>query len=189
MAQSTARQRVAIAGTVTNVATEEGIPQVLVRITQAPAPFVVRLLEIIRQDVSNRPKLAASYQHLFAKRRVTADTLRTAQIILEAFEHHHWLSAPRPDQTITGGDGHYCFFDLPPGTYGLTATFTAPNYCHGVTQGQVEVQQSHQWLAFSELDLAMTLVPNQLSIPTSREALSPLAPEPLNSPELLLCRS
>jgi hypothetical protein len=171
MAQSTARQRVAIAGTITNAATGEGMPQVWVRITQAPTAFVAELMATLRTVLRLRPDLSASYGHLFDGRPITTDTLKTAQILLDAFERNCWLPSPRVDQTVTGGDGHYCFFDLVPGFYSLTATFMAPNTCHGSTQGQVLVQQSSQRLAFSALDLSMSLVPSQLSIPAQLETL------------------
>jgi hypothetical protein len=188
MAQSTAKQRVAIAGTVTNAATGEGMPQVLVRITQAPTLFIAELMATLEAELRLRPELRASYGHLFDGRPITADTLKTAQILMDAFDRHQWLPGPRADQTVTGGDGHYCFFDLVPGVYGLTATFMAPNYCHGSTQGQVMVQQSRQRLAFSELDLSMSLVSSQLSIPAQLERLEVRLSRPaLSTTERLSC--
>jgi hypothetical protein len=98
-------------------------------------------------------------------RPVTPDTLKLAQLLFNTFERNQWLVAPRPDQTLTGGDGHYCFFDLPPGDYGLTATLAIPHVCRGTTQGQVRVHPSDQWLAFSALDLTLSLQPCPISIP------------------------
>ncbi len=165
MAQSMARQRVAIAGTVTNAATGEGMPQVIVQITQAPLAFVAELMATLETELIQHPDLSANYNHLFEGRPITTDTLKTAQILLDAFERNHWLSSSRADQTITGGDGHYCFFDLASGIYRLTATYLVPNYCYGSTQGEVLVEPSRLRLAFSELDLAMSLVPSPLAIP------------------------
>ncbi|HIK45717.1 MAG TPA: hypothetical protein IGR64_12665 [Leptolyngbyaceae cyanobacterium M65_K2018_010] len=180
-------QRVAIAGTVTNAATGDGLPQVLVRITQAPPLFTQRLMTLIQAHIAERPDLARRYDHLLGNRPVTLDSLKTAQIILDTFERHHWLQVDRLDQTYTGGDGHYCFFDLDPGEYHLTATCTIPNQCHGSTLGRVQVQQSHQRLAFSELDLALSLRPSSLSIPAQMEEANTSSYR-LNPPQPLVSR-
>ncbi|NJL47398.1 MAG: hypothetical protein HC929_07780 [Leptolyngbyaceae cyanobacterium SM2_5_2] len=170
MAQLIVRQRVAIAGTVTNADTDEGMPQVLVRITQAPLVFIGELMATLETEIEQHPELKTSYGHLFDGRPITPDTLKTAQILLDAFERNRWLSTPRTDQIVTGGDGHYCFFDLASGLYRLTATYLVPNRCYGSTQGQVLVERSSLRLAFSELDLSMSLVPSPLAIPAQMPA-------------------
>lgn len=172
MANSQARQRVAIAGTITNTTTGEVMPQVLVRIAQGPEAFVALLMTSVEATLDHLPHLRANYNHLLAGRPITADTLRTAQIILDSFERSHLLTTPRHDQTITGGDGHYCFFDLPPGNYGLTATMATLDHCYGAIRGQVQVQHTDHWLAFSELDMALTLVPSHLPLPSSEPVKS-----------------
>ncbi|MGF1567310.1 MAG: hypothetical protein ACFCVD_04445 [Nodosilinea sp.] len=164
MADLKARQRVAIAGTVTNLDTGDIVPQVVVRITEAPPGFVAMLMATVEAVLVNHPELMAHYGHLL-NRAITADTLKTAQILLDSFERHHWLSTLRQDQTITGGDGHYCFFDLPPGPYTITGTVTTLNHRCGLVQAQVEVKQTELRLAFSRLDLAVALRPVQLAIP------------------------
>ena len=153
------QQRVAIAGTVINAASQEGLPQVVVRITQAPLDCIQGFLSILEDALADHPSLMANYQRLIGGRPVTLDTLNLAQALFNTFERNQWLIAPRPDQTLTGGDGHYCFFDLPPGDYGLTATLAIPRVCQGTTQGRVRVDLSDQWLAFSALDLTLTLSP------------------------------
>lgn len=158
-------QRVAIAGTVINAATQEGLPQVIVRITQAPAACIQRFLEILEESLLAHPLLMANYRRLMVDRSITTETLQLAQALFNTFECHQWLVAPRPDQTITGGDGHYCFFDLPPGDYGLTATLTIPQVCQGSTHGRVRVDPSDQWLSFSELDLSLSLGPTARAVP------------------------
>lgn len=157
--QAAEPQRVAIAGTVINATTQEGLPQVVVRITQAPTDCIQIFLTILENALADHPQLMRSYQRLIGGRPPTADTLSLAQSLFNTFERNQSLVAPRPDQTMTGGDGHYCFFDLPPGSYGLTATLAIPHVCQGTTQGRVRVFPSDQWLAFSALDLTMTLSP------------------------------
>lgn len=166
------RQRVAIAGTIANAATEEGLPQVRVRITQAPQAFSVMMMMTLKASIGDRAEFLDRYSHLFDEanpRSITADSLKTAQVVLDALENHHGLHGPRPDQTRTGGDGHYCFFDLPSGSYGVTATLLLPNQCHGSAQGYVQVPHSAQRFAFGELDLAMTVRPSSLSIQPRRD--------------------
>lgn len=157
--QPTRQQRVAIAGTVVNGATQEGLPQVVVRITQAPVDCIESFLTILDEALRPYPHLRTSYQRLMHGRPITPATLKLAQALFHTFEHHQWLRAPRPDQTLTGGDGHYCFFDLPPGDYGLTATLSIPQVCQGATQGRVRVHPSDRWLAFSDLDLTLAVQP------------------------------
>ncbi len=165
--QSAEPQRVAIAGTVINAATQEGLPQVVVRITQAPIDCIQSFLTILENAVADHPQLMIRYQRLIGGRPPTAETLSLAQSLFNTFEHNQSLVAPRPDQTLTGGDGHYCFFDLPPGDYGLTATLAIPRVCQGVTQGRVRVLPSDQWLAFSALDLTLSLTPDPSTLPGS----------------------
>jgi hypothetical protein len=173
-AHQTQQQRVAIAGTVINADTQEGLPQVMVRITQAPMECIQGFLEILERSLVPHPHLMANYQRLMCDRPITPDTLKLAQVLFKSFERNQWLAAPRPDQTLTGGDGHYCFFDLPPGDYSLSATLTIPHGCQGATRGQVRVHSSNQWLAFSELDLTLSLRPCPISIPaTGLEDLLP----------------
>ncbi len=159
------QQRVAIAGTVINAATQEGLPQVRVRITHAPLACVQDFLTILEEVLVSHPHLMAHYQRLMGERPVTSATLKLAQVLFDACERNQWLATPRPDQALTGGDGHYCFFDLPPGDYGLTATLYIPNLCQGSTHGRVRVDPSDQWLAFSALDLTLSLVSCESAIP------------------------
>ncbi|QQE67189.1 hypothetical protein GFS31_39010 [Leptolyngbya sp. BL0902] len=165
VAQGASPQRVAIAGTVINAATQEGLPQVMVRITHAPAACVQGFLKVLEDSLADHPHLIASYRRLTCDRPITPDTLKLAQLLFNTFERHQWLVAPRPDQTLTGGDGHYCFFDLPPGDYGLTATLTIPKVCQGSTHGRVRVDLSDQRLSFSALDLSLTLEPATRTAP------------------------
>jgi hypothetical protein len=176
MIHSAHQQRVAIAGTVINAATQEGLPQVVVRITQAPIDCIQGFLTILEDALGDHPQLMISYQRLIGGRPPTADTLSLAQSLFNTFERNQWLIAPRPDQTMTGGDGHYCFFDLPPGDYGLTATLAIPQGCQGVTQGRVRVLPSDQWLAFSALDLTLNLSPTPQVTPV--RGLGDLMPWP-----------
>lgn len=176
MIHSAHQQRVAIAGTVINAATQEGLPQVVVRITQAPVDCIQGFLTILEDALTDHPQLMISYQRLMGGRPPTADTLSLAQSLFNTFERNQWLIAPRPDQTLTGGDGHYCFFDLPPGDYGLTATLAIPQGCQGVTQGRVRVLPSDQWLAFSALDLTLPLSPTPQVAPV--RGLGDLTPWP-----------
>jgi hypothetical protein len=159
-------QRVAIAGTVINAATQEGLPQVVVRITHAPIACIHGFLKILEESLADHPHLIASYQRLMCDRPITPDTLKLAQLLFNTFERNQWLADPRPDQTLTGGDGHYCFFDLPPGDYGLTATLSIPQVCQGATHGRVQVNPSDQWLSFSALDLILALEPTARLTPS-----------------------
>ncbi|MBD2425238.1 carboxypeptidase-like regulatory domain-containing protein [Phormidium sp. FACHB-1136] len=165
--QAAAPQRVAIAGTVINAATQEGLPQVVVRITQAPVDCIQRFLTILENALADHPQLMIHYQRRLDGRPPTVETLSLAQSLFNTFEHNQRLVAPRPDQTLTGGDGHYCFFDLPPGDYSLTATLAIPHVCQGVTQGRVRVLPSDQWLAFSALDLTLSLATDPPTLPVS----------------------
>lgn len=181
-----AQQRVAIAGTVTNGATQEGLPQVLVRITHAPVACIERFFEILEQALTHQPHLMASYQHLMRHQPMTTDTLKLAHLLFNTFERNQWLGAPRPDQLLTGGDGHYCFFDLPPGDYGLTATLSVPQVCQGSTHGRVQVHASNQWLSFSALDLTLSLQSPSSPLPSPRLGASDgwpwLSPDDLQPP-------
>jgi hypothetical protein len=158
MANVKGRQRVAIAGTVTNMATTEGLPQVLVRITHAPQAFVDQLTRVVQDRI---PDLSERYRPLLQRSSGILDSLQTLQMILDEQSQNHGVLVSRPvsrmDQTLTGGDGHYYFLDLPPGLYTLTAVFVAPGLCYGFTRGHVQVQHTDHWLTFSQLDLALTL--------------------------------
>ncbi|TVP65158.1 MAG: hypothetical protein EA342_14805 [Leptolyngbya sp. LCM1.Bin17] len=161
MANVKGRQRVAIAGTVTNMATTEGLPQVLVRITHAPQAFVDQLTRVVQDLITPVPDLSERYRPLLQRPSGILDSLHTLQMILDEQSRNHGVLVSRPvsrmDQTLTGGDGHYYFLDLPPGLYTLTAVFVAPGLCYGFTRGHVQVQHTDHWLTFSQLDLALTL--------------------------------
>jgi hypothetical protein len=148
---------VAIAGTITNAATGEIVPLATVRITAAPVAFGEGLLATLAAAAARCPLLGASYSALLAQGGQRADPLATAQILLDRLEGP--LALPRPDQTLSGGDGHYCFLDLPPGHYCLTATYTVPDHCHGATAARVEVPASQRGLGFAQLDMALGLEP------------------------------
>lgn len=149
--------RVAIAGTVTNAATGEAMPQATVRITAAPAAFAEGLMALLVAAIAQRPDLQSHYGSLIAGWPNALAPLATAQRVLDRLGH--LLALARPDQTQSGGDGHYCFFDLPPGLYQLTATYTLPHYGEGVTSTQVEIVQSDRRLSFAVVNLALSLVP------------------------------
>ena len=70
------------------------------------------------------------------------------------------LALTRPDQTTSGGDGHYCFFDLPPGQYRLTATYGLPNHCYGRVSMPVDIAHSDRRLTFTEANIAIPLEPS-----------------------------
>lgn len=161
MACSSIQQRVSIAGTVTNRVTGEVIPGSRVRITNAPAPFAAELMALVEQAVVSRPQLQTSYDHLFQNRPITADTLKTAQIILDALERSQQFCGHRPDETQTGGDGHYCFFDLPPGNYGVSAAVSMLDRRYGMSHRSVQVKAAVNALVFAQLDIDIFLMTTQ----------------------------
>ena len=156
-ANATRSCRVAIAGTVTNAATGELMPQAVVRIAAAPTLFAEKLMAILAAAIAQRPLLQTHYRDLIEGWARASNPLATAQLLLDRLQYP--LGLPRPDQTRSGGDGHYCFFDLPPGLYTLAATYVLANQCHGATAAQIEVVASDHRLAFAELDIAIGLVP------------------------------
>ncbi|WP_017301114.1 carboxypeptidase-like regulatory domain-containing protein [Nodosilinea nodulosa] len=150
--------RVAIAGTITNALTGDVMPQAVVRITAAPATFIEGLAALFVAAIAQRADLQARYSDLIAAWHRSPAPLAATQLLLDRLSDS--LSLVRPDQTRSGGDGHYCFFDLPPGRYRLTATYTLPNHCCGMTTTAVEIAQSDRRLAFAEVDIAVRLAPN-----------------------------
>ncbi|WP_156119678.1 hypothetical protein [Leptolyngbya sp. KIOST-1] len=166
--------RVAIAGTVTNAATGDVMPQAVVRITAAPAAFVEGLMALLVAAIAHRPALQAHYSDLIERWNQTLAPLATAQLLLDRLEHA--LALVRPDQTWSGGDGHYCFFDLPPGQYTLTATYTLPNQCHGMTSMPVNIVQSDRRLTFAAADIAIRLVPGSCPLVLGSDPLLPAQP-------------
>jgi hypothetical protein len=167
--------RVAIAGTVTNAVTGEVMPMTTLRITEAPKTFGEGLLASLLAAIAQCPVLQANYHDLGQHCGPTTAPLATAQRLLDQFNTS--LRLPRPDQTHSGGDGHYCFLDLPPGLYRLSATYTRPNHCHGATTAQVEVTANPRSLTFAQLDLAITLVPGSWSLTVAQQQELTQAPE------------
>ncbi|MBW4461212.1 MAG: hypothetical protein KME47_13385 [Nodosilinea sp. WJT8-NPBG4] len=149
--------RVAIAGTITNAATGDIMPQAVVRITAAPTAFAEGVMALLIAAIAHRPEIQAHYSDLIEDWQRSLAPLATAQRLLDRLEQS--LILARPDQTQSGGDGHYCFYDLPAGSYTLTATYTLPHRGHGVTSAQVEVLHSDRRLSFAAVDLAISLVP------------------------------
>lgn len=149
--------RVAIAGTITNAATGDIVPQAVVRITAAPAAFTEGMMAVLVAAIARHPDLQAHYRHLIESCQRSVTPLATAQRLLDRLEQS--LALARPDQTQSGGDGHYCFYDLPAGAYTLTATSTLPHRGQGVTSAQVEVLPSDRRLSFAVMDLAIGPVP------------------------------
>ncbi len=158
--------RVAIAGTITNAATGEVMPQAMVSITAAPDVFGEGLLGIVTAAMAHCS--TACYDATPQVPTPSVGPLSTAQTRLDACGQI--LGVARPDQTHSGGDGHYCFLDLPPGPYTLTATYSLADRCHGTITAQVEVPQICHWLTFAELDLAISLVPGASPPPVAEDA-------------------
>jgi hypothetical protein len=148
--------RVAIAGTVTNAATGDIMPQAVVRITAAPAAFVEEVMALLVAAIAHCPEVQAQYSSLIEDWQRSLAPLATAQQLLDRLAQP--LTLARPDQTQSGGDGHYCFYDLPVGAYTLTATYTLPHRGHGVTSAQVEVLHSDRRLSFAAVDLTISLI-------------------------------
>lgn len=166
--------RVAIAGTVTNAATGDIVPQAVVRITAAPAAFVEGVMALLVAAIAHHPEVQTHSSDLIENWQQSLAPLEAAQRLLDRL----LPLAARPDQTQSGGDGHYCFFDLPPGFYQLTATYTLPHRGHGVTSAEVEVTQSDRRLSFAIVDLAMSLLPGACPLTVVGDrSLSPLAAE------------
>jgi hypothetical protein len=149
--------RVAIAGTVTNAATGDIMPQAVVRITAAPAAFVEEVMALLVAAIAHCPEVQAHSSNLIEDWQRSLAPLATAQRLLDRLAQP--LTLVRPDQTQSGGDGHYCFYDLPAGSYTLTATYTLAHRGYGVTSAQVEVLHSDRRLSFAAVDLAINLVP------------------------------
>ena len=150
-------QWVAIAGTVTNGISGEIIPRAQVRLTQAPLAFIAELMALIKRSIAPSPRLTAHYNHLFQNRQITPETLKTAQVIIDGLSRSQQFDGPRPDETFTGGDGHYCFFNLPPGQYEVTAAVSTLDRHYGISHRRVQVQHGTHRLAFSQLDIALAL--------------------------------
>jgi hypothetical protein len=165
----TGEQRVSIAGTVTNGVSGDVMPGAQVRITRAPVAFAARLMTTVAQTIAPHPHLRASYDHLFQHRSITADSLKTAQVILDSLSRSQLFQGGRPDATTTGGDGHYCFFNLPPGDYGVTAAISMLDHRYGVSHRSVQVEAAGNSLVFSqldiEIDISQMLPQAQLSVP------------------------
>ncbi|MBD1876001.1 hypothetical protein H6F75_21185 [Nodosilinea sp. FACHB-131] len=149
--------RVAIAGTITNAATGDIMPQAMVRITAAPVAFAEGVMALLVAAIAHRPEIQSHYSDLIEDWQQSLAPLATAQRLLDRLEQP--LALARPDQTQSGGDGHYCFYDLPAGSYTLTATYSLPHRSHGATSAQVEVLHSDRRLSFAAADLAISLVP------------------------------
>ncbi len=178
MASLQQRQQVSIAGTVTNAATGEVIPGAQVRITQAPAAFAAQLMGLVDQAIAPNPHLQKSYSHLFHNRPITADALKTAQVILDSLRRSQQYLGHRPDETTAGGDGHYCFFDLPPGVYGVTAAISRLDHRYGMSHRSTRVQAALNALVFSQLDIDISLMQTQaLSSIWSSEGITPAPAE------------
>ncbi|MBE9156239.1 carboxypeptidase regulatory-like domain-containing protein [Nodosilinea sp. LEGE 06152] len=168
--------RVAIAGTITNALTGDIVPQAVVRITAAPAAFAERLMAFLVVAIAHRPDLQAEYSNLIADWNQTLVPLATAQRLLDRLVPA--LALTRPDQTTSGGDGHYCFFDLPPGQYRLTATYTLPNRCHGTASTPVDIVQSDRRLTFTEANIAIRLEPDACPLAVVGHTLGSLSSQP-----------
>lgn len=169
--------RVAIAGTVTNAATGDIMPLAVVRITAAPVAFTEGILAFLVTAIAHCPEIQAHYSDLIEDWQQSLAPLATAQRLLDCLEQP--LALARPDQTQSGGDGHYCFYDLPAGSYTLTATYSLPHRSHGVTSAQVEVLHSDRRLSFAAVDLAISLVPGAcpLTVAGDRSPQTPTGQE------------
>lgn len=165
MTCSKVEQRVSIAGTVTNGVSGEIIPGAQVRITQAPLAFAADLMAAVKKTIMPHSQLWKSYEHLFQHRPITADTLKTAQVILDSLCRSQLFQGSRPDQAVTGGDGHYCFFNLPPGDYGITAAISMLDHRYGISYRSVQVKAAVNTLVFSELDIEIALRGTQAQMP------------------------
>jgi hypothetical protein len=168
---------VAIAGTITNALTGDIVPQAVVRITEAPAAFAERLMAFLVAAIAPQPDLQAQYSDLIAGWNQTLVPLTTAQRLLDRLVPS--LALTRPDQTTSGGDGHYCFFDLPPGQYRLTATYTLPNRCHGTASTPVDIAQSDRRLTFTEANIAIRLGPSSCPLAVVGHTQRSLSSQPL----------
>jgi hypothetical protein len=148
---------VSIAGTVTDGESGDIIPGARVRITHAPVAFATDLMTLVADAVAPYPNLAKHYEHLLQIHRITSDSLKTAQIILDSLGRSQQFLGHRPDETMAGGDGHYCFFDLPPGEYGVTAAMSTLDHRYGLSYRSVQVKGAVDLLAFSQLDIEISL--------------------------------
>lgn len=157
MTCSLGEQRVSIAGTVTNRVSGEIIPGAQVRLTKAPMEFTANLIALIQQAIQANSCLKERYLHLFHHRPITSDTLKTAQMVLDALGRSQQFTGQRPDETVTGGDGHYCFLNLPVGEYGVTAAISMLDRRYGMSSRSVLVKPAINALVFSQLDIEIFL--------------------------------
>lgn len=158
-------QRVSIAGTVTNEVSGEIIPGAKVRLIQSPIAFIADLMGLIERTIASNPRLMAHYSHLFEDRPITPDTLKTAQVILDGLPRSQQFDGYRPDETLTGGDGHYCFLNLPSGYYTVTAAVSTLDHHYGISRRSVQVKDGANALVFSQLDIEIALNNPQAPLP------------------------
>jgi hypothetical protein len=178
MANGFERQRVAIAGTVINSHSREVMPYANIRITSAPPTFAQQLLANLQEALTKRPTLSRQFKTFLLRQQDTANTMQAAQILLDMLFHEYQIPLNRQDVSTAGGDGHYCFFDLPPGLYTLTATFKTLDNYYGFARRQTNVKQSPNPLAFSQVDIPIILKPTPIQIETLIKP-SPSHSEPL----------
>lgn len=159
MAFQTPTAQVALAGTVINSDTGDVMPGAVVTLTAAPPAFTQQLGTFLRRYLAQYPLPQGGELDISRG----WPSLYQLQLLLDDLQlhQHPWFSPPqflRPDQRITGGDGHYHFLDLPAGFYDVTARYKTLTGCVGLAQHTVEIAQGNN-LSFTQLDITVRVDP------------------------------
>jgi len=149
--------QVALAGTVLNSDTGDVMPGAVVTLTAAPPAFTHQLGQFLQSYLAQYPLPHRGAARLDWGRG--QPSLYQLQLMLDELQlhQHPWFLPPqfiRPDQRITGGDGHYHFLDLPSGNYAVTARYKTLTGCVGLAQHSVYVAEGNH-LSFTQLDITV----------------------------------